>query len=167
MSADAYSFRPATRDDLTLLRAWLRTPEVQRWWGDPAKQKALLHDDIEEPDISMWMVLHEGRPFAYAQHYHVQAWPQPHFARLPHDACAIDAFIGEPNMIGKGHGSAFLRQLALRLRDDGAETIAIDPNADNVRARSAYRNAGFRGQCVVETKNGPAVLMLFKGEASD
>ena len=39
--------------------------------------------------------------------------------------------------------------------------VAIDPDVDNHRARAAYARAGFIGAEVVETAEGPAVVMLF------
>ncbi len=161
--ASAYAFRPATRPDLPLLRQWLRTPEVVRWWGDPEEQAALLRDDLAEPRMVMRIVSLAGRPFAYAQDYAVDAWPQPHFAHLPPGSRAINSFIGEPEMIGRGHGSRYLRLLAERLRREGAPLVAIDPDADNFRARRAYAKAGFRGDTVVESSEGPAILMVFDG----
>jgi aminoglycoside 6'-N-acetyltransferase len=158
-----YAFRPATRADLPLLRGWLRTPEVVRWWGDPDEQYALLEADLSEPRMVMRIVSFEGRPFAYAQDYAVDVWPQPHFESLPAGSRAIDAFIGAPDMIGRGHGSGFLRVLAERLKAEGAPAVAIDPDVDNQRARRAYARAGFRGDSVVETGAGPAVLMVFTG----
>jgi aminoglycoside 6'-N-acetyltransferase len=156
-----YTFRPAGAHDLPLLQQWLRTSEVVRWWGDPQEQAALLRDDLNEPRMVMRIVSLAGRPFAYAQDYDVHVWPQPHFASLPPGARSIDSFIGEPDMIGKGHGSGFLRLLAQRLRADGAPVVAIDPAVENLRARRAYERAGFRGESLVETGEGPAVLMLF------
>ncbi len=159
----AYTFSPATAADLPLLARWLRTPEVIRWWGDPEEQEALLREDLDEPAMVMHIVSHHGRPFAYVQHYAVQVWPQPHFAHLPSGARAIDAFIGEPDMIGGGHGSAFLRQLALSLKAGGAPVVAIDPDAANLRARRAYAKAGFKGEAVSESGEGPVVVMTFEG----
>jgi aminoglycoside 6'-N-acetyltransferase len=144
-----------------MFRRWLQTPEVVRWWGDPEEQLALLTEDLVEPKMVMRVVSFDGRPFAYAQDYDVGSWPQPHFAHLPPGSRAIDAFIGEPDMIGCGHGAAFLRLLATRLREEGAPLVAIDPDVDNHRARRAYAKAGFRGDAVVEISVGPAVLMLF------
>jgi aminoglycoside 6'-N-acetyltransferase len=158
-----YAFRPAAREDLPLLLRWLRTPEVIRWWGDPQEQAALLRDDLDEPAMVMRIVSLAGRPFAYAQDYAVHAWPQPHFAHLPEGARAIDSFIGEAAMIGCGHGSIYLRLLAKRLLAEGAPVVAIDPDRDNFRARCAYAKAGFRGDTVVETEHGSAILMLFEG----
>jgi aminoglycoside 6'-N-acetyltransferase len=143
-----------------MLERWLSTPEVVRWWGEPLEQAALLEEDLANPLMAMLIVSVGGRPFAYAQHYDVHSWPQPHFSALPPGARAVDAFIGEPDMIGRGHGSAFLGQLTRLLLQQGAPVVAIDPGADNLRARAAYRRAGFQGESVVETDEGPAVLML-------
>jgi aminoglycoside 6'-N-acetyltransferase len=160
--SSAYAFRPATRADLPLLRAWLDTPEVARWWGDPQEQAALLEEDMDEPRMIMRIVSYEGRPFAYAQDYDVHVWPQAHLSHLPSGSRAIDAFIGDAQMIGKGHGAAFLRLLAERLAKEGAPVVAIDPSIENIRARRAYERAGFRAERVVETADGPAVLMTWR-----
>jgi aminoglycoside 6'-N-acetyltransferase len=162
-STTSYAFRPAMRQDLPMLERWLQAPEVVRWWGDPAEQAALLREDLDEPAMVMRIVSLDGRPFAYAQDYAVHSWPQPHFADLPIGSRAIDTFIGEPDMIGRGHGSGYLRLLAERLRAEGAPVVAIDPGVNNPRARRAYAKAGFRSSSIVESVEGPAVLMLFQG----
>ena len=141
--APAYEFRPAVPDDLPMLGGWLRTPEALRWWGEPANQEALLREDLDNPLMTMRIVSVDRRAFAYAQDYAVASWPQPHFANLPSGTRAIDTFIGEPAMIGRGHGSAYLRLLADRLIAERAPLIAIDPDVDNLRARRAYAKAGF------------------------
>jgi aminoglycoside 6'-N-acetyltransferase len=157
-----YDLRPATAQDLPMFARWLATPEVVRWWGEPAHELELLAQDLSNPLMTMRVVSFEGRPFAYAQDYDVHSWPQPHLAHLPPRARAIDAFIGEPDMVGAGHGSAFLRLLAKRLIAKGAPLVAIDPDAANLRARRAYARAGFRGDEVTATAAGPVVLMVFR-----
>lgn len=157
----AYRFRPATREDLPMLRRWLRTPEVVRWWGDPDEQAALLEGDLIDPRMAMSVVAFDGRPFAYPQDYDLHAWPQHHFAHLPRESRGVDCFIGDPAMIGAGHGSAFVRLLARRLCSVGAPMVAVDPDPDNLRVRRAYGKAGFFGDTMVETEYGPAVLMTF------
>ena len=159
----AYGFRPATHDDLPLLRCWLATPEAVRWWGDPIEQEGLLREDLDTPQMTMRIVSCDGRPFAYAQDYEVHAWPQEHLEHLPQGSRAIDTFIGETDMIGRGHGSRYLRLLAERLVREGAPLIAIDPGVDNVRAQRAYAKAGFRAEMRVDAYEGPAVLMVFRG----
>lgn len=163
MVMEAYRFRPFTHADLPLAERWLRTPEVMRWWGDPQEQLALLSGDLQEPLMQQWIVEHGGQPFAYVQAYPVRSWPQSHLMHLPEGSMAIDPFIGDPRMLGQGHGPRFLRELAQRLREEGAPQVAIDPDVDNLRARRAYARAGFVGDTVVETGEGPAVVMLFAG----
>jgi aminoglycoside 6'-N-acetyltransferase len=158
-----YAFRPAAPADLPMLQVWLRTREVVRWWGEPAAQLDLLRGDLSEPRMVMRIVSYHDVPFAYAQDYDVASWPQQHFCGLAPGTRAIDAFIGEPAMIGRGHGSGFLRALAQRLIDEGAPLVAIDPDVINLRAQRAYEKAGFRRHSVVQTSEGPAVLMLFNG----
>jgi aminoglycoside 6'-N-acetyltransferase len=150
-----YSFRPASANDLPRLRRWLLAPEVARWWGDPRHELELLRADLNDPRMTMRIVSLRGRPFAYAQDYEVHAWPQAHLMHLPRGSRAIDSFIGRPTMIGRGHGPAYLRLLAERLSAEGAPLVAIDPAADNLRARRAYERAGFRMEGQVETEAGP------------
>ena len=156
-----YSFRPVNLHDLQLLRKWLATQEVVRWWGDPEEQIKLLQEDINDPRMVMRIVSLEGKPFAYAQDYAVHSWPQPHFTSLPTGTRAIDSFIGDPNMIGRDHGAIYLRLLAVKLLEAGAPLVAIDPDKDNHRARRAYQKAGFQGETVVESNDGQIVPMFF------
>jgi aminoglycoside 6'-N-acetyltransferase len=157
----AYRFRPFTDADLPMTARWLQTPEVVRWWGDPTEQLTLITEDLDEPLMRQWIVEHQGHPFAYLQAYQVDAWPQMHLTHLPNRTEVIDAFIGEPAMLGRGHGSGFLRAIAERLMADGAPMVAIDPDDDNDRARRAYARAGFVGDEIVETEHGYAVVMIF------
>lgn len=112
--------------------------------------------------MRQWIIEHRWRPFAYTQVYPARAWPQPHLTHLPDGAMVIDAFIGEPAMLGLGHGRRFLRLFAEMLLADGAPVVAIDPALNNHRARSAYAHAGFVEERALETEDGPVVLMLYR-----
>src|SRR5262249_13884649 len=99
---------------MPILRGWLRAPEPMRWWGDADEQEALRG---EPPKIRLMrggLLPLKGRIFAYAQVSAVLWGPHPISAALPHAPCAIDPFIGDPAMIGRGHGSSYLRLLAER-----------------------------------------------------
>ena len=65
-------------------------------------------------------------------------------------------------MLGKGHGGRFLRQLAMMLVEQGAPLVAIDPDADNLRARWAYARAGFKAKEIVQAAEGLVALMIFR-----
>lgn len=62
---------------------------------------------------------------------------------------------------GIGNGSAFRRQLVERLIAKGAPIVAVDPDAENVRARRDYAKAGFRLTGIVELSEEQVALMIF------
>src|ERR1700742_2499452 len=109
-----YAFHPMTADHLPMIRVWLETPEVARWWGDPGEQYALVSGDLTHPDMDQFIVAQDDRPFGYIQCYALSAWNQG-FGPQPLAARGIDQFIGEPDMIGRGHGSHFIRRFVDRL----------------------------------------------------
>jgi aminoglycoside 6'-N-acetyltransferase len=141
---------------------WLKTPELVRWWGDPSAQLALLKEDLDEPLMQQWIVEHRGRAFAYVQAYEAHAWPQAHLQHLPRGAQVLDVFVGEPDMLARGHGSAFLLELAGMLTDEGAPLVAIDPAVDNVRARRAFARAGFAEEAILQAEQGQVALLVFR-----
>jgi aminoglycoside 6'-N-acetyltransferase len=160
----AYQFTRVRLSDMPMLRQWLATPDVRKWWGDPKEQAALLLQDLRDSRMTMTMNLVnlDGEAFAYIQDYEVHAWPQPHLRSLPSGARAIDTFIGLPTHVGVGHGSAYLKQRAQQLVDAGAPVVVIDPDVTNKRAIRAYENAGFTETSVEQTDEGPVVLMQYQ-----
>jgi aminoglycoside 6'-N-acetyltransferase len=154
-----YGFRPMTSEDFPMARRWLETPEVRRWWGDPDGEVSLMEADLDDPRIRMWIVSHENRPFAYIQDYDPHGWAMHHFSDLPPGSRGIDQFIGEPDMIGRGHGSAFIRAHVDRLIARGAPAVGTDPDPDNARAIRAYDKAGFVRGGVRHTEWGVSLLM--------
>lgn len=161
MSADAYAFRPMTADDLPLARGWLATPEVVRWWGDPDEQIALLAGDLDEPRMRLWIVSHGAKPFAYIQDYDPLSWGLHHFGDLAPGSRGIDQFIGEPAMLDRGHGSAFIRAHVDRLLAEGAPSVGTDPDPTNARAIRAYEKAGFTAlRETLDWEGEPTLLML-------
>ena len=96
---------------------------------------------------------------------HVAQWwgdPDEQFALVSEDLDhpAMDQFIGEPDMIGRGHGSAFIRLFIGGLLEAGTPRIVTDPDPQNARAISAYENAGFHKERLVDTPDGRAILMV-------
>jgi aminoglycoside 6'-N-acetyltransferase len=153
-----YSFHPVTHADLPLLRRWRAQPHVILWWSAPDVEDA--EETLADARVAMWIVAHDGRPFAYAQDYSPHDWPDHPFAHLPPSARGIDQYIGEPDMIGRGHGSAFVRAHADRLFAAGAPVIGTDPHPDNARAIRSYQKAGFTiASEPRDTLWGRAVLM--------
>jgi aminoglycoside 6'-N-acetyltransferase len=157
--APDYRFRPMTSGDLALVRRWLETPEVVRWWGQPDQQYALVSGDLDHPDMAQFIVAIDDHSFAYVQCYALGTWNDG-FGAQPPGTRGIDQFIGEPGMIGQGHGSGFIRQFTDALLASRLPRIVTDPDPDNGRAIRAYAKAGFQNDRLVETPDGLALLMV-------
>ena len=148
-----------TSVDLPLIKRWLETPHVSEWWHDPAEQFELVSGDLNHPDMAQFIVRADARPFAYLQCYNLSAWntglgPQPDGTR------GLDQFIGEADMLGRGHGSAFIRAFADNLLASGTPRVVIDPDPGNARAIRAYEKSGFLKDRIVQTPDGDAFLMF-------
>ena len=81
------------------------------------------------------------------------ALPDPVFIGLRHRC-------GDADMIERGHGSAFIRAFVDELLRNGAPRIVTDPDPANARAVRAYQKAGFEKAGMVDTPDGPALLMV-------
>jgi aminoglycoside 6'-N-acetyltransferase len=145
--------------DLALVRRWLRMPHVTEWWGEPDEQFVLVSEDLEQPAMDQYVVTSSDRPFAYLQCYDPRAWPANGLGLHPAGTRGIDQFIGEPDMIERGHGSAFIRAFIDGLLSTGTPRVLTDPDPANARAIRAYEKAGFRREREVDTPDGRALLM--------
>ena len=129
-----------------------------RWWGEPDKEPAELN--LHDPRLTLWIAAIKGRPFAFVQEYCIADWTPHHFDDLPHGSRGLDLYIGEPDLLGAGHGSRLLRQHVDSLFADGVPAAGIDPHPENLRAQRAFAKAGFIATGgAVETRWGRAILM--------
>ena len=155
----SYAFRDMTAGDLPTIRRWLAAPHVREWWGDPAEQFALVSGDLDEPAMDQYIVSTEGRAFGYLQCYDLTAWNSG-FGAQPEGTRGIDLFIGEADMIERGHGAALIRAYVEGRLRGGTPRMVTDPDPKNVRALRAYEKAGFRRDRMVDTPDGPSLLMV-------
>jgi aminoglycoside 6'-N-acetyltransferase len=155
-----YAFRPMTADDLPMVKQWLEMPHVETWWGEPDEQFALVSGDATHPAMEQFIVVADDRPFAYLQCYEPSAWPDHGLGDHPTGTRGIDQFIGELDMMGHGHGSAFIREFVEGALAKGAPRIVTDPDPGNARAIRAYEKAGFAKTKLVDTPDGVALLMV-------
>jgi len=155
-----YHFRAMSAGDLPMLRRWLSMPHVVQWWGDPNTQFDLVSEDLSHPAMDQFIVATEDRPFAYIQCYDPAVWDAHYFSPQPKGTRGMDQFIGEPDMTDRGHGSAFIRQFADERFLRGTPRVLTDPDPENARAVRAYEKAGFQRDRLVDTPDGPALLMI-------
>lgn len=141
IATNHYEFRKAALDDLDLLKVWQSNPHVLEWWdsGEPYSEA-----DLADPRVVRRIISIAERPFAFMQDYTVHGWDDHHFVSLPKGSRGIDQYIGDPEMIGIGHGSAFIEMRIRALFEEGAPVIATDPHPHNKRAIAVYKKLGFK-----------------------
>ena len=112
----------------------------------------------------------DQRPVGLFQHYRVADSPEyAETLALGEEAIGVDLFIGETELVGRGHGPALLRQF---LRDvafpfHGIDVCVIGPSVTNVAAIRAYEKAGFRPLKEVQVPGEPDREFLMRLTAAD
>jgi aminoglycoside 6'-N-acetyltransferase len=154
-----YGFRSVTRKDLPMLAQWLRKPHLAEWWGDPDDSLAEITAAIESIETEPLIIELDGAPIGYLQSYDPHLESDHPYQDQPIGTFGIDISIGLPDLVGKGHGSAIIRQFADQLFDEGALRVIVDPDPANLRAIRAYEKAGFRTFDTRVSKYGPALMM--------
>ena len=109
----------------------------------------------------------DGRPIAYIQSYDPHLEDGHPYQDQPFGTLGMDITIGIPDLVGKGHGSAIVRQFVDMLFEEGAPRVIIDPHPDNRRAIRAYEKAGFVAFDTRTTIYGPALMMARDAERVD
>jgi aminoglycoside 6'-N-acetyltransferase len=155
-----YDFRAVTEADLPMLKAWLAEPHVQEWWDDDTEAElAGIVDAMDSVETEPLIVELNGTPIAYVQSYDPHLEDGHPYQDQPFGTLGIDISIGPPDLVGKGHGSAIVRQFTDMLFEEGAPRVVIDPHPDNLRAIRAYEKAGFRAFDTRTSIYGPALMM--------
>jgi len=149
-----YTFAPLREEDLDLIRRWLLEPHVKRWWDDGVKTpypEAVIDDyreAIQGKDPTYhYLARIDGRRAGMLQHYRIADSPEYAEAlALGEDAIGVDLFIGEPELVGRGHGPVMLRQFLsdVAFPFHRIEACVIGPSVQNAAAIRAYEKAGFR-----------------------
>ncbi|MBX3579306.1 MAG: acetyltransferase [Rhizobiaceae bacterium] len=154
-----YGFRAVTPRDLPTIGRWLAEPHLREWWGDPGEALAEIEQAIDDVATEPLILELDGKPIGYLQSYDPHLEDGHPYQDQPMGTLGIDLSIGEPDLVGKGHGSAALRQFAAMLFAEGTPRLVIDPDPANARAIRAYEKAGFTAFDTRTTIYGPALMM--------
>lgn len=149
------SFRRLSRDDFRLLTIWLTTPQVARWWNHGTTPSAIESDfgpSVDGADPSeMFIALADRRPVGLIQRYRYLDNPEyivevETVVPVPPAALSIDYFIGEPDLLGRGMGSAMIAAFVSATWHDcpAASAIIVPVHAANHASWKALQRAGFR-----------------------
>lgn len=150
--------------DFPVFAEWLARPHVAEWWGSPSTLEQLVAEyapDMESGIVTPYFASLDDRPIGFIQCYVVtRADPDWWKDETDPGARGIDQFLADGSELGKGIGSAMIDAFVTQLFDDPVVTkVQTDPSPDNARAIRAYEKARFTRVGVVETPDGPAMLM--------
>jgi aminoglycoside 6'-N-acetyltransferase len=138
-----------------MLRRWLLTPHVARWWADDSSDEGLEDmyggciDGTEPAEV--FIAEREGRAIGLAQRFRIDAY-SPYreelaaLTEIPPRTSSIDYLIGPEDAIGRGWGTQLIRAFTARLwRDDtAAASIIVPVHAQNLPSWRVLERAGFR-----------------------
>lgn len=156
------TMRPALDADAAQVRAWLKRPEIARWWGSLAAAEAEIMIATETRTAIRRMVVVEGRSVGYGQAVDAGLTGEEELLSLPPGTWDVSLFIAEPELRGKGHGLAALLLLADEVFSTTfALALSVVVSVRNEAAVRIYEKAGFRWQRVLtDPLFGPSWLML-------
>jgi aminoglycoside 6'-N-acetyltransferase len=154
-----YAFRPVVAEDLPMLGVWLERPHVAEWWDDVDDKLAEIREAMADPATQPFIIELDGRPIGYIQCYDPHLEEGHPYRDQPKGTLGIDQFIGEPELVGIGHGSRLIAAFVEGLFRHGARRVIIDPDPANGRAIRAYEKAGFMPFDSRTSIHGDALMM--------
>ena len=153
VAGDGPGFRPLTREDFTMVAAWLDEPHVAPWWRDahgPHDLEAAYGPVVDGTDgTEVRVVTVGGTPVGLVQRYLLRDEPAWRAALapadVPLDAFGIDYLIGDPGRIGRGLGT---RTIATFVHDSwdrypDATACAVAVHRANLRSLAVLDRVGF------------------------
>lgn len=148
------SFWPLEEAHLRQLHGWLQQPHVREFWDDGDRTpEQVWASFFEERDVEAFVFSVGGRAAGYIQAYAVGLDSDFTAFRAPAgQTWGIDLFIGETDLLGRGHAVPVIEAFIGRLRavHPDLQRVLIDPETRNGRAVHVYRRAGFTLLAVLE-----------------
>ena len=142
-----------------MLAGWLAEPHIAEWWDDPEVELAAIREHIDSVSVEPLIIELDRQPIGYMQSYDPHLEDGHPYQDQPFGTLGIDVSIGDPDLVGIGHGTAIVRQFAGELFAEGAPRVIIDPDPTNKRAIRAYEKAGFRPIGERTSEYGHVLLM--------
>ena len=132
--------------DIALLKRWLYTPHVKRWYHEPLEWLS----EVEQRSGAFRWIHHyiaelDGRKIGFCQYYDCadsdESWDGYKQLRGTY---SLDYLIGEADCLGKGLGKQLLLSLVEIIRAlPDAERIIVQPERENSASRGLLRSCGF------------------------
>lgn len=160
------AFRPLTRADLPDLVAWQHAPHVAPWFPEAldlagADQKYGPRIDGTSP-TTVHVMLADGQPCGFIQHYDVAVYPDYRAAVGGLDAVGLDFAIGLAALTGQGLGPQliwrYLQQVVFPAWPRVPYVVA-SPDTRNTRSIRALEKAGFTHQHEIPSPQGQPEML--------
>lgn len=165
ITKDNICIRKMTFADLHLMEKWLNNPKVLEFYEEPPSDLERVTNKygprIEGKHyVSPCIVEYNQEPIGYMQYYKLQENDLRKYNLPPNQSIyGIDQFIGEPDLWGKGIGTAMVRLLLDYLSESKAATkVVLDVKKNNKRAISSYKKCLFQ---IVEELDSDSYLMVW------
>jgi RimJ/RimL family protein N-acetyltransferase len=167
---DQISFQKLGASDLPLMRQWLNSDFVSRWYGQgqysrqQVERKYLPRINGQTP-TSSFLIVYADRAIGYIQTYKIKDYPDyAQYVQPDEVAAGVDMFIGAREYTYQGLGSAalgkFLREIVFREAE--VESCIVGPEPDNKTAIRCYEKAGFRYYKTVQIPGEPEPEYLMR-----
>lgn len=136
--------RPATVDDAALLRRWESASHLVGQLGDDDwRWESELCGP--HPSRQPLMAVLAGRPIGFVEILDPALDPEHYWGPAPSGLRALDIWIGEPDALGRGYGSAMMHLALSRcFAQTDVTAVVVDPLVANTRAHRFYARHGFR-----------------------
>lgn len=159
-----YQFERFRDEHVPLMRDWLQRAHVAEWWNGVPTLDEIRDEYCHPADIDPYIISMRDRPIGFIQSYRAMGSGDGWWTEVDDPGIVgIDQFIGEPDLLGHGHGTAMIRAFTDRLFADPTVTkVQVDPHPTNARAIRCYEKVGFVPQGVIDTPDGPALYMLLE-----
>ncbi len=136
--------RPATLDDLEILKHWDKQPHVIE--SDPNDDWSW---EIELARNPAWreqlMIEIAGNAIGFVQIIDAEQEETHYWGEVGEDFWALDIWIGEEKNLGKGYGTEMMKLTIGRCFEHKmAKAILIDPLSSNIKAHRFYERLGFK-----------------------
>jgi RimJ/RimL family protein N-acetyltransferase len=116
------ALEPLEPADGDRVRAWLRQPEIQAWWGGLAAAEAEIAIASDSVSAIQRMIVASGATIGYGHALDADLVRSSHTDRLPTGAYVVSLFIADPAHRSRGAGEA---ALAAMTREVFSSTLAV------------------------------------------
>jgi aminoglycoside 6'-N-acetyltransferase len=158
------TLRPATSNDLALLRRWDDSPHVRDANGGGWPWETELAE--ARPWRELLIAEVDGVPIGFLQIIDPAEEESHYWGDVPANLRAVDIWIGEAAYLGQGHGTRMMRLAVDRcFADPAVAAMLIDPLVSNTRAIRFYQRLGFKP--VEERRFGDDHCLVHRLERGD